>query len=235
LAGKLLYLLSKIPDITYTTLRTRSNRKNRLILTAQIGDSILIDGKSYGLCVLPLDVLFNAMPCRPYFDPPHTANWRGYVASWKIEDNRLLLVGLRGRLSDKGRSAMNKRTVDWKAHLSPIIARIESLPESSSGLRQSDPDWSGSKISDENGFADPELASNITIGQLLNSHISPVPAAWYTGLLRIPLDGELEYVHGGFHTEYEMDLIIEIGAGAVLRRWLIDNRSGREARKSADT
>lgn len=200
-------------------------------MTAQVSDSILVDDIRCKLFVLPLEVLFEAMPDRPYFKPPHTANWRGYVASWKIEDGRLWLIGLNGQLESKRDICEPRRREDPAGQLRRIVARIESLPEGPGGVRQSDLCWYGSRIPDENGLADRELASKITVRQLLCSYLIPVSASWYTGLLRVPLGEELDYVHGGFHSEYEMDLIIEIEAGSVRRRWMIDNRPGRKARQ----
>ena len=76
-----------------------------------------------------------------------------------------------------------------------------------------------------------ELASGATTEQILNSDAVPLSAAWYSGLLRVPLGEELEYVHGGFHSVYETDLVIEVNAGTVGKQWLIDNKPGHEERK----
>jgi hypothetical protein len=73
-------------------------------MTAQVTDSILIDGDIRALCVLPLESLFKVMPTPPHFEVATTANWRGYVASWKIENDRLWLIGLGGRLQNKQQS-----------------------------------------------------------------------------------------------------------------------------------
>ena len=115
-----------------------------------------------------------------------------------------------------------------------IAARIEALPEISPGIRQSNARWCGSSVPDSNGVVDRELANGIKIEELFRSDINPVPAEWYSGLLRIPMGEKLEYHHGGFFTEYETDLIIEIQAGAVRRQWLIDNKAGFHARKQID-
>jgi hypothetical protein len=119
------------------------------------------------------------------------------------------------------------------ARIGALVAQIEALPEGPTGIRQSGKDCSGSLISEHNGHIDYNLAIKVKGDHLLNSQMSPVPASWYSGLLRVPVGKDLEYVHSGFHTKYEFDLIIEVTAGAVGRRWMIDNRSGHEARKRA--
>jgi hypothetical protein len=208
-------------------------------MTAQTPDSILIEGHSYGLCVLPMEVLFRAMTNRPRFRSMNSANWRGYRASWKIADDRLWLVELRGQLAGAAQQETSnlpdisflKATDDPAENCKLIAARIEALPEISPGIRQSDARWHGSSVPDTNGVIDRELANGIEIEELFRSNINPVPAEWYSGLLRIPMGEQLEYHHGGFFTEYETDLIIEIEAGAVRRQWLIDNKIGFNARK----
>ncbi|MGC1862493.1 MAG: hypothetical protein WA733_15610 [Methylocystis sp.] len=132
---------------------------------------------------------------------------------------------------DGGHERLHWGDEDPVEHLRSTIARIESLAESLVGVRQSDLRWRGSAISDVNGFADREQVRCITVEELLASSVSPVTASWYTGLLRIPVGKELTYVHGGFHSEYDTDLIVEIEAGAVSRQWIIDNRPGDEGRK----
>lgn len=224
-----------------------ANEHRKLTMTAQIADSILIEGHSYSLCVLPLEVLFNAMTNKPHFESFITANWRGYRASWKIADDRLWLVELCGQLDEAPHHQLEEaphqetsilRDLGFldEANDNPevIVARIEALPEISPGIRQSTACWCGSSVPDTNGVADRELANGIKIEELLRSNINPVSAKWYSGLLRIPMGEMLEYQHGGFFTEYETDLIIEIDAGAVRRQWLIDNKSGFNARKQID-
>jgi hypothetical protein len=171
-----------------------------------------------------------------------SANWRGYIASWKIANYRLWLVEFHGRL-EEGRpqekpSALIDIGLPKPADSSIenhrlIVATIEALPEISFGIRQSNKNWLGSSIPDTNGFVDRELANGINIEELYNSDINPVSAAWYSGLLRIPMGEQLEYHHAGFLTVHETDLIIEIEAGTVRRQWLIDNKIGFHARKQA--
>lgn len=74
----------------------------RVGATAQIPDSIIIDGKEYALNTNPLEVYLQG---RKDFIPENasrsTANWRGYVATWKISNGKLALTRMDIRLYDK--------------------------------------------------------------------------------------------------------------------------------------
>lgn len=57
----------------------------------------------------------------------------------------------------------------------------------------------------------------------------PVPADWFSGVLRVPRGELLRYVHMGFESVYERDLYVKVEAGTVVETWTVDNRgeSGR--------
>lgn len=63
-------------------------------MTAQVSDSIIIEGKEHRLYCEPLESFWNDFNPKPDFAPPHTGCWRGYVASWKMEESKLYLTGI---------------------------------------------------------------------------------------------------------------------------------------------
>jgi hypothetical protein len=63
-------------------------------MTAQLCDNIIIENEEHGLYCEPLESFWNEYHPKPQFRPPHTACWRGYVASWKIEGGKLYLTGI---------------------------------------------------------------------------------------------------------------------------------------------
>ncbi|MAT41664.1 MAG: hypothetical protein CL609_04930 [Anaerolineaceae bacterium] len=65
-------------------------------MTAQQPDKIFIDGQEQPLFSNPLEDYFTLTNFNPSFMSPHTANWRGYVASWEIINQKLYLVSLSG-------------------------------------------------------------------------------------------------------------------------------------------
>ncbi len=77
--------------------------------TAQVPDSIRIDGKDYALNTNPL----SQNPKLEGWNPPadasrSTANWRGYVAAWEIRDGSLMLMDVNISTYDE---ASKKRAV----------------------------------------------------------------------------------------------------------------------------
>jgi hypothetical protein len=52
----------------------------------------------------------------------------------------------------------------------------------------------------------------------------PLPADWFTGVLRIPRGEMLHYVHMGFGSVFEQELHIKIEQGRVTNSRTVDNR-----------
>lgn len=127
-------------------------------MTAQIPESLLLDGCPRPMCSEPLHDYFQLAGVDPKFEFTCTALWRGYVGHWEIAHGRLYLLRIDARYED-GREA----------------ALADFFPE----------------------------------------HPERVFAHWYSGTLRIPEGGMLEYVHGGYASEYERDRLIRIERGVV--------------------
>ena len=66
--------------------------------TAQMPDLIIIEGQEHHLYSNPLEKYFGPDNPRPKFRRWHTANWRGYVATWEIDGGVLYLKALRAKL-----------------------------------------------------------------------------------------------------------------------------------------
>jgi hypothetical protein len=63
-----------------------------LFATAQQGDELMLDGKTYTISTEPLEGYLQKNPGKlPESNVTSTALWRGYVATWAIRDNRLML------------------------------------------------------------------------------------------------------------------------------------------------
>ncbi len=83
-----------------------------LLATAQVSDSVQIDGKFYALNTNPL----NKHPQLDGWKPPtdsvsSTANWRGYVASWEIKDGKLLLTDITITYLNKKTDEYERRSI----------------------------------------------------------------------------------------------------------------------------
>lgn len=80
--------------------------------TAQIPDSIRIDGKDYALNTNPLSQNPKMAEWKPPADASRsTANWRGYLAAWEIRDDQLLLTDVTIETYDEASKEYGHRRV----------------------------------------------------------------------------------------------------------------------------
>ena len=70
-------------------------------MTAQVPDEIIYEGETLALLSNPLENYQGPSKAKLKFYPPHTANWRGYVAVWQIQGNQLFLIDISGQLADR--------------------------------------------------------------------------------------------------------------------------------------
>lgn len=61
-----------------------------------------------------------------------------------------------------------------------------------------------------------EDGSEVTLGDLFHGFDSRVFAHWFSGVLSVPQGDVLKYVHMGFATMFERDLLISIEQGVVV-------------------
>jgi len=66
-----------------------------------------------------------------------------------------------------------------------------------------------------------EDGSLATLEDVFPGHTGPVLASWYSGTLRVPRGDLLHYVHMGWASTWEMDLLIEVDKGEVLSRRVV--------------
>jgi hypothetical protein len=59
--------------------------------------------------------------------------------------------------------------------------------------------------------------SCLTLANLFPDFPGRVFAHWYTGTLRIPQGRQLKYVHMGYASVYERDLLLDVERGAVVK------------------
>lgn len=150
-------------------------------MTAQIPDTILIDGQAHELFSEPLNAYYSDAP-RPNFIPQSTANWRGYIGTWEVRDGRLYLIG--------------------------VAAEICNLPLI----------WDCPK----------DQRRKVGLVDLFPQQGGAILADWFSGTLRVPIGGQLQYRHMGYESVYEFDLLLTIEKGAVKSTTTVDNRKTRK-------
>ena len=155
------------------------------LATAQQPDVIHYEGKKYMLFTNPLESYFKEDE-RPKFRISQggisTGNWRGYVATWRVEDDTLYLVGLDSWICKDLRPENCKR-----ADLKELF---------------------GDKFRD-----------------------GKVKADWFTGDLRMPDGEQLRYVHMGYDSVYEREIILDVAAGKITGKQVIDNTKMKSKEK----
>ena len=136
-------------------------------MTAQVPDLLLLDGERLALFTNPLEQYFAMGGRKPGLRWSSTANWRCYVATWEVVNDRLYLIDIEGDL--------------------------------------------------ENG----EPAS---LAAVFPGYADRVFAHWYNGELRIPQGERTNYVHMGYHSTFERDLLITVVRGVLTQRRIQMNR-----------
>jgi len=144
-------------------------------MTAQATETLIFQGERLSLCSEPLGKFLEFTEHPIQFMSMSTANWRGYIGTWRIQVDRLYLIRLRGT-----------------AH-------------------------------DGDGFKE------ISLKDIFPDFPQGVFAHWYTGTLRCPKGGRLQYVHMGYASKYEEDLMFQVNKGVVTKSWVIKNGTAEES------
>lgn len=165
-------------------------------MTAQTPDSIRFQprGATHPLCENPLDSFLRARGLKKSRGGMmSTANWRGYVATWLLQRDRLWLTAIssNGQIVDR-RQSEAEAEADADAD---VPGELDGRPFTVDGL-----------------FPDEDRPPE-----------TPVFAEWYSGELRIPEGEMIQYVHGGYGTTYERDRLILIERGRFVRSWVRKN------------
>jgi len=183
-------------------------------MTAQAPDVLLIDGEEVPLFAAPLNEYLSGLGQEWPFATAWTSSWRGYVATWTIDDDRLFLLGLEGWAAAQRIHADDPMKVSLREAIAAIPPDVD-LGEWALNPRK------------------------IPLTFLFADAGERVAATWFTGVLRVPRGKELEYVHMGFESVYEEYLVITIEQGRVARRetvggpeWLECERERLEQERS---
>lgn len=149
--------------------------------TGQAPDKIIYEGKKFDLFSNPLEALYaNDKSKRPKFmsipNGSSSANWRGYVASWEIADNKLYLTAI------------------------------------------------------DSWFCEPSILTEnhcraVTVDDIVGKEVDGKSffATWFSGELRVPDGKELLYVHMGYGSVYERDMMFTVDSGNAVKLKVIDN------------
>jgi hypothetical protein len=143
--------------------------------TAQFPYYLIYKGEELPIFSNPLEAYLKTMDYPRHdeiFVSSCSACWRGYVATWKIEDGYLYLTKL-----------------------------VEGTCSSN--------------------------AKEIPISIIFSKQKAPIKATWFSGTLRIPQGKQLRYVHMGYGSIYEKEIILTVENGKLTKENIIDNTKKR--------
>ena len=86
-------------------------------------------------------------------------------------------------------------------------------------------------VSLSNGADKPK---SIPLSTLLLAGDGPVPATWFSGTLRVPVGWARRYIHRGFATTWNQELLIRVERGRVLRQETLDVVQALRGRSRVD-
>ena len=66
----------------------------------------------------------------------------------------------------------------------------------------------------------------VLLARLFPGYGDRVFAHWYSGTLRVPQGRQLKYVHMGYASTYERDLMLQIERGVLRGTWVRHNAQG---------
>jgi uncharacterized protein (TIGR02996 family) len=155
-------------------------------MTAQIGDWLEFRGQQYTLHTEPLELWFAQGHPRPELPPLSTACWRGYIAHWRIQQNRLELLHMQ---MDMGYTPLASSPPSQGTLI--VGRRSASVPASAS-------------------------PSNSPLALIFPDLEPPIGATWYTGILQVPLGECVQYVHMGYASTYERYRYLHIFRGQLV-------------------
>lgn len=78
------------------------------------------------------------------------------------------------------------------------------------------------------------LGKDPPLDKVFPKQTSPIPATWFSDVLRVPRGKRIRYVHMAFGTVYEKDVYITVEKGKVTAERVVDNRGAGATRSTSD-
>jgi len=167
-------------------------------MTAQMGDIITYKGRRHTMASEPQIIA----PAAKFFDirfiPPHTACWRGYLAEWAVNKDKLFLKSIQGKAE----------VTDLEAWRSERLALRKRLKQG-----EISPQENGHLLKEHYKRLTTERKVDLTF---LFGSSEPVHATWITGIIRIPTGNIIRYVHMDYFSEYDRNLFLSFKDGMLL-------------------
>lgn len=199
--------------------------------TSQVPDLLIYEGDTLQLFSNPLEDLYNEKNLRPKSfgirSSWSTACWRGYRATWLIEDDILYLVAI-GTCHYYRSHKITASVLESLSTILPpdILLKIKSANDGTEyderelflflkkKLKRSDYRKYRERIAEVSLV--PEEYANLKELFPVRFANGRVRADWFSGILRVPKGKLLSYVHMGYMSTYESELVFEIDNSKVV-------------------
>jgi hypothetical protein len=79
-----------------------------------------------------------------------------------------------------------------------------------------------------------DVWKDVPLSLVFGDATAPIPATWFTGILRVPVGWACRYVHEGFATTWNEELLIHVVRGRIVRQEVLDVRHALRGRSCLD-
>lgn len=210
--------------------------------TAQVPDILIYNGDTLALYANPLEDFYNEDNPRPKSFGLQggwsTACWRGYQATWIIENDLLYLIEI-GPCHFYRKYELTSSRLDSLTTVVPeeVVSKIKLSRERMTFSENELDDFLKKKIGKKDFRKYKEtirryskrIKKTADLKTLFPERYSndKVSANWFSGMLRVPKGELLEYVHMGYMSTYEYELVFELEEGEVIDSREYSNQGGK--------
>lgn len=167
-------------------------------MTAQAREVLIYNSEEYGMASEPFAQYMALKKFNIRLKSPHTALWRGYFGKWEIEENKLFLTDISGH-------GVLKNDEKYKTGRLELRHRLKQgliTPQENGHLLRKFEQECFEKI-------------NLSLMAFFNSE-EKVFASWFSGKIYVPFGEILQYIHIGYASIYEKEMIFSIKEGVVV-------------------
>jgi hypothetical protein len=213
---------------------------NEIFSTAQIPDLLIYKSDTVALYANPLEAYYNENIPRPDFKLGgcwSTACWRGYQAIWEIKNDSLFLNTIQDcchneeyELTDQSLKELKGQVpIEVIEKIKPLLNKRLSDSELDNELRRLLGERKRYKHSYEirQSCKTYELTQKTDLNILFKDKVvnGKVFAFWFSGDLTVPKGEMIEYVHMGYMSKYEAELVLTIEKGKMIDSVEYDNKA----------
>jgi hypothetical protein len=178
-------------------------------MTAQQRELLIYNGNEYHLASEPFNQYIYKNKIDLRLEVPITSLWRGYYGHWEITDNKLYLTKIEGQ-------GVIRNQEKYKA------GRLALRKKCRAGLIT--PQQNGHLLKELENACLEKI--KLSLKSLFNTR-KKVHASWYTGNIIAPYGKLVQYIHIGYASVYERQLIFQIEDGVLLN--VVDQETPPEA------